>query len=169
MFVGGEFVKLFEPGDYFGEMALLTGEPRNATIRSQGNCACLALKGEDSERRTLERRAWHHHLHFSHPRSFLRSRYSTGEDWEAILGKYNELAASVPHLGLAAPAEHLEEVRLGLEGPPSIRSAIPGVGLDGFVQAVRHAEEKRAPAPLRSREVPTRAKQGRAPRRCAAL
>lgn len=58
MFVGGEFVKLFEPGDYFGEMALLTGEPRNATIRSQGNCACLALKGED---------------------------------WEAILGKYNEL------------------------------------------------------------------------------
>lgn len=31
-------------GDYFGEMALLSDEPRNATVRAVGSCVCLSLE-----------------------------------------------------------------------------------------------------------------------------
>jgi len=33
-------------GDYFGEKALLTNEPRGATVRAKGKCVCLTLDRE---------------------------------------------------------------------------------------------------------------------------
>jgi CRP-like cAMP-binding protein len=42
---GGRTVSLgkLHDGDYFGEMALLSHQPRNATVRSLTDCVCLSL------------------------------------------------------------------------------------------------------------------------------
>src|SRR5580765_1884750 len=43
--VGTSYVVLarLKPGDFFGEMSLLTGAPRSATIAAEGNCDVLVL------------------------------------------------------------------------------------------------------------------------------
>jgi len=38
---------LMGPGDYFGEMSMLTGEPRSATIRAKGDLVLLCIDRED--------------------------------------------------------------------------------------------------------------------------
>ncbi len=37
-------------GDYFGEMALLSEEPRNATVRALGPCVCLTLQRDQFQK-----------------------------------------------------------------------------------------------------------------------
>lgn len=49
-FKGGESVGNLEPGAYFGEVALLTDRPRQATVVAKGNVKCLSL-----ERKTFKR------------------------------------------------------------------------------------------------------------------
>jgi CRP-like cAMP-binding protein len=39
------------PGKFFGELALMTGEPRNATVRAAGPCKLLVI--DDRALRTL--------------------------------------------------------------------------------------------------------------------
>jgi ATP-binding cassette subfamily B protein len=39
-----EQLAILSDGDYFGEMALLSEEPRNATVRAVGPCLCLTLQ-----------------------------------------------------------------------------------------------------------------------------
>ncbi len=41
----GRIVSLgkLQDGDYFGEMALLSDQPRNATVRTLTDCVCLSL------------------------------------------------------------------------------------------------------------------------------
>ena len=46
VYVGGKYLKQFAPGDYFGEMSMLTGAPRSATVKAAGPCACLAISNE---------------------------------------------------------------------------------------------------------------------------
>ena len=36
-----ESVKSYKPGDYFGELALLRGEPRAANVISNSECKCI--------------------------------------------------------------------------------------------------------------------------------
>ena len=36
-----ESVKSYKAGDYFGELALLRGEPRAANVISQSECKCI--------------------------------------------------------------------------------------------------------------------------------
>jgi len=45
----GHTIRL-ERGDFFGEMALLTGEPRQATVRASTYCQLLVLEAEDFRR-----------------------------------------------------------------------------------------------------------------------
>jgi CRP-like cAMP-binding protein len=44
---GGAVIALLGPGSCFGELALLDGQPRSATVRAQGEVACLGL-GRDA-------------------------------------------------------------------------------------------------------------------------
>jgi CRP-like cAMP-binding protein len=47
-------VATFVPGDLFGEMSLLTGEPRSATVRTMGDVRVVRM-GADSIREALQR------------------------------------------------------------------------------------------------------------------
>jgi ATP-binding cassette subfamily B protein len=47
---------VLQDGDYFGEIALLSNQPRNATVRSLTPCVCLILQ-RDHFRAMLDRSA----------------------------------------------------------------------------------------------------------------
>jgi CRP-like cAMP-binding protein len=47
--VGGELVSTFGPGDYFGEMSVLDGKPRSATVIANGELTTLAIPAWDFE------------------------------------------------------------------------------------------------------------------------
>jgi CRP/FNR family cyclic AMP-dependent transcriptional regulator len=46
-FIDGKRVSTFGPGDFFGEMALLDGGPRHATVRTVGRARVLVLQGRE--------------------------------------------------------------------------------------------------------------------------
>jgi CRP-like cAMP-binding protein len=37
---------VLDPGSYFGEMSLLTGDPRTASVRAVGDCAVLEITSD---------------------------------------------------------------------------------------------------------------------------
>src|SRR5215207_1043884 len=41
--IGGEAIRSLGPGDYFGEMALLHGGPRSATVTAESELTCLTI------------------------------------------------------------------------------------------------------------------------------
>ena len=41
------FLNKLRSGDFFGEIAALTGQPRNASVRALGPCELLRLSGQD--------------------------------------------------------------------------------------------------------------------------
>jgi CRP-like cAMP-binding protein len=43
----GKLVNRLETGSYFGEVSLLTEQPRNATVQAVGEVACFSLNKED--------------------------------------------------------------------------------------------------------------------------
>jgi CRP-like cAMP-binding protein len=47
-------VAVLGPGQYFGEMSLLTGEARTATVRAQDDCQVLEITAEDFRRLILQ-------------------------------------------------------------------------------------------------------------------
>jgi CRP-like cAMP-binding protein len=47
---GGRTVKRFGPGDFFGEMAILTSSPRSATIVAETDLVCLVLSAANLRR-----------------------------------------------------------------------------------------------------------------------
>jgi ATP-binding cassette subfamily B protein len=53
---GSKCVAVLQDGDYFGEIALLSDQPRNATVRSMTPCVCLILQ-RDHFRAMLSRSA----------------------------------------------------------------------------------------------------------------
>lgn len=51
---GDTDVAVLGPGQYFGEMSLLTGEARTATVRAQGDCQVLEITADDFRRLVLQ-------------------------------------------------------------------------------------------------------------------
>jgi CRP-like cAMP-binding protein len=45
--VGGREVRRLHPGDHFGEIALITGDTRTATVRAEGELRCLGMTAWD--------------------------------------------------------------------------------------------------------------------------
>ena len=43
----GKFLTRLDAGSYFGEVSLLTEQPRNATVQAVGEVACFSLAKED--------------------------------------------------------------------------------------------------------------------------
>ncbi len=52
---GDAELAILEPGAYFGEMSLLTGEPRTATVRAVGDCEVMEVASDQFRRFVLER------------------------------------------------------------------------------------------------------------------
>jgi CRP-like cAMP-binding protein len=52
---GDAELAVLEPGAYFGEMSLLTGEPRTATVRAVGDCEVMEVTSDQFRRFVLER------------------------------------------------------------------------------------------------------------------
>lgn len=55
--VGGRVVERLRQGEVFGEIALLTGEPRTATVYALGRCVVLRIPREQVDA-SLHRRLW---------------------------------------------------------------------------------------------------------------
>jgi CRP-like cAMP-binding protein len=51
---GDTEVAVLSAGQYFGEMSLLTGEARTATVRASGDCQVLEITAEDFRRLILQ-------------------------------------------------------------------------------------------------------------------
>ena len=52
---GDAELAILEPGAYFGEMSLLTGEPRTASVRAVGDCEVMEVASDQFRRFVLER------------------------------------------------------------------------------------------------------------------
>jgi small-conductance mechanosensitive channel/CRP-like cAMP-binding protein len=52
---GDTELAVLEPGAYFGEMSLLTGDPRTATVRALGDCRVLEVTAEQFRRFVLDK------------------------------------------------------------------------------------------------------------------
>lgn len=48
--IGGMFVATASSGDYFGEMSIIDGKPRSATVTARGDLTTLAIPAWDFER-----------------------------------------------------------------------------------------------------------------------
>ena len=77
-----EVVAIFGPRDWFGEMALLSGEPRSATIRTIKHTSLWRLQREDWDELIEKHPTWL--LHFaatlSKRLSYVDRQYSTGRE-----------------------------------------------------------------------------------------
>ena len=47
---GDEVVMKYQPGDYFGELALLKDEPRAANVFAKSDCKCISLDRKSFKR-----------------------------------------------------------------------------------------------------------------------
>lgn len=55
-YVDGNLMATFEPGDFFGEMALLRRSPRQATVVADGGADLLVLDGREFDKLTAASR-----------------------------------------------------------------------------------------------------------------
>jgi CRP-like cAMP-binding protein len=93
-----EVIAIFGPNDWFGEMALLSGEPRSATIRTIKPTSVLRLQRHDWDELIEKHPTWLLHLAatLSKRLSYVDRQYSTGRE------AFNSLAeefysARAPH------------------------------------------------------------------------
>jgi anion transporter len=93
-----EVIAIFGPNDWFGEMALLSGEPRSATIRTIKPTSVLRLQRHDWDELIEKHPTWLRHLAatLSKRLSYVDRQYSTGRE------AFNSLAeefysARAPH------------------------------------------------------------------------
>jgi CRP-like cAMP-binding protein len=95
---GGAEVAVIQAGGYFGEMSLLTGQPRTATVSAIGECLLLQISSPDFRRVAL-----------SHP-AVLEQVTAAVANRQAGLDRSREVLASVATTA-DAPRSFLFRVR----------------------------------------------------------
>jgi len=122
----GEEIARLEGGDAFGEMALLSGEPRNATLRAVGEVTCWQIMKEDFDELVRISPRLHDAL-----KDLDAERRTDNLDWETWGRRVRKHARSIP---IAVTEKDIQEASHSHAGGAAMAIWL-GILLDGIPES----------------------------------